>query len=270
MKLNTRFCSEMIMRKIFIFLILGSLALLFIGCEGNGVESANANTDVGENVNSVKNANGNANKAEEKEVVIEDITSAETALEEGNKYFDRSQNVKAIEAYKKATELDEDLAEAHFKLGIAYAIKESEEELNPVALDAANSAKRDAKKKLNSEQAFENAVTAYKKIVKKDKKDAQAFFNLGRSYNKLDDDKEARKALEQAIKIEPEDSQYQTEYGAIMIKFAKYDLAIRALKKAIKLDEANSQAEELLKVAEAGKKRVDFGAEKLKEKAGKE
>ena len=63
---------------------------------------------------------------------IEEITavSAETALELGNKFFDQSQNEKAIDAYKQAAKLDPDLAEAHFKLGIAYAIRESQAELN--------------------------------------------------------------------------------------------------------------------------------------------
>ena len=86
----------------------------------------------------------------------------------------------------------------------------------------------------------------------------------------MNEDKEAREALEKAVKLEPDNSQFQTEYGAVLIKFAKYDLAIRALNKAIEIDEANSQAVELLEQAKAGKKRVDFGAEKLKEKAAKE
>jgi Flp pilus assembly protein TadD len=263
------------MRRIFLSLLLGTLAFLLIGCGYDGVESADANSvgnvNTAENVS--ENVNENVNEAEKEEVSIEDISSAETALELGNKLFDQSQNEKAIEAYKQAAKLDPDLAEAHFKLGIAYAIKESQAELNAEPTVEANSSKKSKNKepkKKNSEVAFENAVTAYKKLIKKDSKDADAYFNLGRSYNKLNDDKEAREALEKAVKLEPDNSQFQTEYGAVLIKFAKYDLAIRALNKAIDIDEANSQAVELLEQAKAGKKRVDFGAEKLKEKAAKE
>jgi cytochrome c-type biogenesis protein CcmH/NrfG len=250
------------MRRILISLFLAGLAVLSIGCGYGGVESADA-TPV-ENVNSAENTTVETEK-DVTEIPVEEMTSAETALEAGNIFFDRNQNEKAIEAYKQAAKLDPDLAEAHFKLGIAYAIKESQEELNPVAVDESDSSKKNKNKKPNSEVAFENAVTAYKKLIKKNKEDAEAYFNLGRSYNKLNDDKEAKKALEQAVKLEPEKSLYQTEYGAILIKFAKYDLAIRALNKALEIDEANSLATELLVQAKAGKKRVDFGAEKLRE-----
>lgn len=263
------------MRRIFTSLLLGILAFLLIGCGYGGVESANVNSV--ENVNNAEaeNVNVNVNVAEKEvaEVPIEEITSSETALELGNKFFDQSQNEKAIDAYKQAAKLDPDLAEAHFKLGIAYAIRESQAELNAeptVEPTSSKKSKKNEPKKKNSEVAFENAVTAYKKLIKKDGKDADAYFNLGRSYNKLNEDKEAREALEKAVKLEPDNSQFQTEYGAVLIKFAKYDLAIRALNKAIEIDEANSQAVELLEQAKAGKKRVDFGAEKLKEKAAKE
>ena len=43
------------------------------------------------------------------------------------------------------------------------------------------------------------------------------------------------------------------------MKLAQYDEAVRVLKKALELDPENSEAEELLEKAEAGKKRIDFG-----------
>jgi len=111
-----------------------------------------------------------------------------------------------------------------------------------------------------SEKAFEKAVSAYKKIIAKNAQDDSAFYNLGRSYNKLDEDEDAEKALRQAVKLKPEETLYQTELGAILIKLAKYDEAIKALKKAIELDAENSEAAELLEKAQAGKKRIDFGS----------
>jgi tetratricopeptide (TPR) repeat protein len=47
--------------------------------------------------------------------------------------------------------------------------------------------------------------------------------------------------------------------GAILIKFAKYPEAIGFLKKALKLDPENSQAEDLMEKAEAGRKREETG-----------
>ena len=236
----------------------------FVGAESTDIETADKITAKAKEVEEEKDIT---------ETPLEEVESAETALEIGNVFFDRSQNDKAIAAYKKATKLDPELAKAHFQLGVAYAIKESEQELiaAPVVDETeedSDKKKKDNKpKKPNSEIAFENAITAYKKVVRKDKKNAEAYYNLGRSYNKLSEDKDAKKALEKAVKLEPENSEYQAEYGEILIKFAKYDLAIRALNKSLKIDPANSQAASLLKKAKAGKKRVDFGAEKLKQRA---
>ncbi len=73
--------------------------------------------------------------------------------------------------------------------------------------------------------------------------------------------------MRQAVKLKPEDSEYLTELGAILIKLAQYQEAVTFLKKAVKLDENNSQAEQLLEKAEAGRKRIDFGVDKLKQAA---
>lgn len=201
---------------------------------------------------------------------VPEFTDANLALTEGDKYLDANATAKAVEAYKQAIKLNPDLADAYFKLGIAYSLIEDEKEaaqLNEEApLDNTNTAK--SKKKTNkketenlseSEKAFEKAVKAYEKIIDKDPKNDAAYFNLGRSYNKLNKDKEAEKALRQAVKLKPEDSEYQMEFGAILVKLASYDEAVPVLKKAVSLDEANSQAQELLERAEAGKKRIDFG-----------
>ncbi len=200
---------------------------------------------------------------------VQEYTDAALALADGNKFFDENQTEKAIEAYKQATKLNPDLAEAHFKLGIALALLESEQELIETPVEPVESDEKDEKetkeKKSNSIIAFENAITAYKKILKENPKDEVAHFNLGRVYDRLNNDKEARKSLEQAVKLKPEDTTYQTELGAILMKLAQYDEAVRALRKAVEIDEGNAQAIELLEEAEAGKKRVDHGAEKLKE-----
>ena len=187
-----------------------------------------------------------------------EITDAEAALAEGNRLLDDNQTELAIEAYKRAVEINPGTAEAYFKMGVGYALIEKEQlragaaDFVPGEVTSKNPAKP------NSEKMFEQAVTAYKKIIAASPNDASAHFNLGRAYNKLNKDKEAEESLAKAVKRKPDDTEYQTELGGIRIKLAQYHEALGPLKKALELDPDNSQAAELLEDAEAGAKRVDF------------
>lgn len=213
-----------------------------------------------------------ANTAAEANAEAPLYPDATTALTEGNKFFDENNVEKAIEAFKFATKLNPDLAEAHFKLGLAYALLESEQELIVTPVEGTNSIaeepsekgkKPKEEKKSNSVLAFENAVTAFKKILKENPKDAVSHFNLGRVYERLNNDEDSRKSLEEAVKLSEDDSQYRTELGRVLVKLAQYDEAIRSLKKALEIDETNGQALELMDDATAGKKRVDFGVDAM-------
>lgn len=284
------------MKNISTILFLVTFGLFNYGCgsspETPNKSNVNLNTPTAtptvatnNNANQTNSNTANANLANtniKKDEPVPTFTDAPTAFAEGNKYFDANETEKAIEAFKQAVKLNPDLAEAHFKLGVAYALiekeKESQVELQPTNTNQPTPTPpkviRKGKGKdqviitqTNSVKAFQEAVKAYKKVVAKNPKDDVAHFNLGRSYNKLNEDKEAEKALRQAVKLKPEDTEYQTELGAILIKFAKYEEAVSVLKKALKLDDTNSQAQDLLDIAEAGKKRVDYGIPKDKQKA---
>lgn len=61
--------------------------------------------------------------------------------------------------------------------------------------------------------------------------------------------------MQQAVKLKPDDGEYQTELGVILIKLAQYQEAAAALKKAVAIDSGNLQAESLLEKAEAGRRR---------------
>ncbi len=252
------------MRYFLSIFLLGLSIMLFSACGNGEAENVNQIAVVENSNDNTANINAADNKADEP---VPTFTDAAVALSEGNKYLDASENEKAIEAYKQAVALDPNLAEAHFQLGVAYALVEKEEEVvedklpGEVEENTNKKSKKPVKeKKSNSDVAFENAIKLYKKIVAKNPKDDSAFYNLGRAYNKLDEDKDAQKALQSAVKLQPENGEYQTEFGMILIKLAQYGEAIRALKKAIEIDETNLRAEELLEQAQAGKKRVDFGA----------
>lgn len=252
------------MKRFFPAVISAAVVLANFGCTktDENADLSNVSTPVAGSTQS------NANAVVVSNEPVPTFTDAETALAEGNKYFDANATEKAIEAYKQAIKLNPDLAEAYFKLGISYTLIENEKDALQVAdtkpTPTPTKSKKGKKEEekvavTDSDKAFENAVKAYEKIIDKDPKNDVAQFNLGRSYNKLNKDKEAEKALRQAAKLKPEDSEYQTEFGAILVKLANYDEAVTVLKKAVSLDDSNSQAQDLLEKAEAGKKRIDFG-----------
>jgi tetratricopeptide (TPR) repeat protein len=180
---------------------------------------------------------------------------ANQALADGSKFLDEGEIDKAIDALDQAVKLNPDLAEAWFKLGIAYGLAEKRDETIATEGVPSNDAKRS---RPNSEKAFDKAVTAYKKLVDANPEDDVAYYNMGRAYNKLNKDEDAARALKQAVKIKPEDSEYQTELGAILIKLAQYQEATGPLKKALEIDPENIRAQELLEDAEAGRKRVNY------------
>lgn len=264
------------MKQILIILFVAAFVFGSLNCASSPTANNSASTNTVAETNDAPTmaANDEAVKVKVKETPLPIFTDANEAMAEGDKLFDQSENAKAIEAFQQAVKLNPDLAEAYFKLGITYSLWEKE---NAVAADApveeptpakpVKKGKKDVPVKTESDKAFESAVKAYKKILAKDPKDDVAQFNIGRSYNKLNEDQEAKKALLQAVKLKPEDSEYQTELGAILVKLAQYQEAENVLKKAVKLDENNSQAAELLEKAEAGRKRIDFGVDKLKKAA---
>lgn len=189
------------------------------------------------------------------------FTDARAALTEGARLLDAGDTERAIEVLNRSVELDPDLAEAYFKLGIAYSLIETrdaaivEEQITPTPLPGDPKPKP---KKTNSEIAFEKAIAAYKKLIESDPENDAAYYDLGRSYNKLNQDEEAERAFRQAVKLKPDDTEYQTDLGAILVKLAKYREAIGPLNKAVELDPENSRAANLLDDAEAGRRRIDF------------
>jgi tetratricopeptide (TPR) repeat protein len=210
---------------------------------------------------SASDANQNTNIAEQ---TLSAYSDPNLALADGSKFLDEGEINKAIDALNQAVKLNPDLAEAWFKLGVAYALAEKRDE--NLEKETETSANDKKPSKPNSEKAFEKAVTAYKKLVDAHDQDDVAYFNLGRAYNKLNQDQDAAKALKQAVKIKPDDTEYQTELGAILIKLAQYQEAIAPLKKALEIDPDNIRAQELLEDAEAGRSRVNYSSTPKDEK----
>lgn len=216
------------------------LALLATGsCKSwfnrSAANSETANTNAGENQ-------------------FADLTDPGVALAEGKRLLDENDTQGAIAALERAVELDPNLPEAHFQLGIAYGLMDLQNEQAGNILPGES----EARAKTRADKEFEKAADAYKKYLDGNSKDDTAWFNLGRTYVKLLKDDKAEDAFREAVKIKPEDTDYQTELGAILIRLAKYHEAVSPLKKAIEIDPTNARAQDLLEDAQAGVKRLDY------------
>ncbi|NNE67770.1 MAG: tetratricopeptide repeat protein [Pyrinomonadaceae bacterium] len=235
------------------------MSVALFGACGTGVAETTETPDSNANVDAEAPETTEAESTDEE---VPDFDDAEKALKSGIAYLDENKIAKAIEALEQAVEIDEDLADAHFQLGVALSLKESEEEqrvsdeIDPDE-DSSSSAKSAKEEEKESDAAFKNAIKAYKKLIAKDRKDHRAQYNLGRSYMKLYEDKDARKALERAVKLNGEDVEYRTELGSVLIRLAQYPAAIKQLEKALELDDLNYRAEDMLAKAKAGRKRVN-------------
>ena len=237
------------------WILLLAAVLFAVGCSGNAVP---------------ENTNASAQTQLPPPLNPQEVTDANVALAEGTRLFEYGDTDRAIEMLNRAVELNPDLAEAYFKLGVAYALIEArdatvvEDQVDPTPTPEKG---KEDEAKTRSEEAFEKAVEAYKKHLEANPEDDLAHFNLGRAYNKLNEDKEAAKALKEAVKLKPDDTEYQTELGAILVKLAEYAEAIPPLKKATDLDPENTRAIALLEDAQAGKRRIDYAAERAKKDA---
>ncbi|MCP9493851.1 MAG: tetratricopeptide repeat protein [Pyrinomonadaceae bacterium MAG19_C2-C3] len=155
-------------------------------------------------------------------------------FELGVRAFQNGDDRRAAEAFKQAITLEPDFAEAHLKLGNAYAVLGEREAAT---------------------EAYEQAVKTCERLVRTDSKNAEAHFNLGIAQGKLGDYDESIKALKQAVKLDPEDAAKHYELGFAHSKVAQYKEAVAELKEALARDSENYRVRDLLEKAEADLKR---------------
>jgi len=159
-------------------------------------------------------------------------------LESGKEYYRKDQDEKAAAAFQEAARLDPGLAEAYFRLGLAYGALGKEK-------DAEDSLKR--------------AVETYRKFLETNGKDFDAHYNLGQTYAALHRYEEAVKEYRQATRIKSDDSDLYYDLGAALMKLAQYDEAVTAFSKSLEIDPENYRAEDAIEEARDGAKRILAG-----------
>lgn len=203
---------------VFIFLFFGQ-----VNCSKNrSVDQSNSNGSAG-----TTNAAG-------------DRSAARIYLEQGREFYRNDEDTRAVEAFQQAIKLDPELAEAHFRLGLAYDVIGREKD---------------------AEEEFRKAVETFKKYfsVEENNKDAEAHYNLGQTYAGLHLYGDAVREYRQAIRVKPDDAAIHYDLGLSLMRLAQYDEAAAAFSKSLELDPENYRAEDSLAEAREGVKRIRTG-----------
>src|SRR5438132_8300448 len=163
---------------------------------------------------------------------------AQALVDKGKDLYQDNQDKQAAESFQQAIKLNPDLAEAHFRLGLAYNALE---------------------RKPEAEESLKKSIALYKKTTESDPKDADALFNLGEAYSILHLDEEAARAFRQVTKLRPNDEEAFYQLGATQTRLARYEEAATAFSKALEIDPDDYRASEALDNAREGTKRIKEG-----------
>lgn len=101
---------------------------------------------------------------------------------------------------------------------------------------------RDKGIKFYKDGNYQSSVTFLKSVTKSDKKDAEAWNYLGLAYLNLSNYKESRKAIENAVKLNPQSVDFSINLAYTNLLANKLSNAEKAIQKAIVLSSNNSTA----------------------------
>ena len=190
-------------------------------------------------------ARRNANEATDADGLAQGTTTqsgdaARTFLEQGKTLYRKDQDEQALEAFQQALNLNPELAEAHFRMGLTYDALGKEQE---------------------AEASYKKAVESYKKYFAKEEseKDAEAHYNLAQTYAGLHLYTEAVREYRQATRLKQDDADIYYDLGLALTRLAQYDEAVAAFQKSLEIDPNNFRAEDGLGEAQEGAKRVRAG-----------
>lgn len=165
-------------------------------------------------------------------------SQARVYLDQGNEFYRTDQDEKAVAAFQQAIKTDPDLAEAHFRLGLAFDAVGNEQE---------------------AESAYKKAIEKYKKYLDTNSKDAEGHYNMGQAYAGLHLYSEAIREYRQATRLKDDDADIFYDLGKALMKLAQYDEAAAAFSKSLEIDPENHRAEDPLEEAREGVQRIRAG-----------
>ena len=179
---------------------------------------------------SAANSGTNATAADQSQALLH--------LQRGKELYHDDLDEQALEAFKQALQLDPELAEAHFRLGLTHdALGQSQE----------------------AQAAYKTAIEKYKKHFARNDDDAEAHYNLGQAYAGRSLYSEAVTEYRKATKLKSDDTDIYYDLGEALSKLARYDEAVAAFSKALEIDPENYRAEDSLEEAREGVKRIRAG-----------
>jgi len=186
-----------------------------------------------------KTTGGNANSLSGVSSTAEgDRTQARVLLEQGKEAYRTDQDEKAADAFEQAVKLDPNLAEAEFRLALAYEALGKTQEV---------------------EETYKKAIEKYKKYLESNKDDAEGHYNLGQTYAGLHLYTEAVREYRQAIHLKDDDADVYYDLGTALTKLAQYDEAAAAFSKSLEIDPENYRAQDALEEAREGVQRIKAG-----------
>ena len=174
---------------------------------------------------------------------------AQALVVQGKELYKNDQDEQAVKAFEEAIRLQPDLAEAHLRLGMAYAALE---------------------RKPEADDSYRKAIELYKKLIQSNPKDADSFFNLGEAHSFLHQDEEAARNYRQATRLRPDDEEAFYQLGMSEIRLAHYPEATAAFKKALELDPDDYRATDAIETAKEGAQRIKEGKKHAEDMLKKE
>jgi tetratricopeptide (TPR) repeat protein len=186
------------------------------------------------------NKNPNANGSSSSSVTDPEQAKreAQTLVDQAKELYKNEQEKEAAEVLKRAIAQDPNNAEAHLRLGMAYAALE---------------------RKPEADESYKKAIELYKKRVQSDPKDAEAFFNLGEAHSFLHQDEEAARDYRQATRLKPDDEEAFYQLGMSETRLAHYPEALAAFKKALELNPDDYRVTDAIENAQEGSNRIKEG-----------
>lgn len=167
----------------------------------------------------------------------------------GTELYRNNRDREAVEAFRRAAELEPDNPLAHYRLGLAHgALGERDE----------------------AEAAYAKALEGFEKAVKDDPKNADALLSLADVYSRTGEYEKSIEAYRKASKLKEPDAYTYYDMGLVYNRLARYDDAAKAFRQAVELNPDDYRAQEALERAEEDHKRQKTRVEHAKRQLEKQ